>query len=108
MVYYAVSYLVVETMVVVALAVMILRIGHMLADCPVRGPMVRAASVTIATGFVAIGLGMVVLLGVAAVAVGLDSPMPLIGAIGFGTLCLGLGFSNAIAVLRNVTQVAED
>ena len=46
-----------------ALATMILRIGTLLGECPQSKRIARAASVTIATGFAAIGAGGLILVG---------------------------------------------
>ena len=80
---------------------MILKIGSLLGDCPLSRARAKAASVTIATGYLAIGAGGVVLGGAAAVYLSSEMVM-VIGVLGFVMLCLGLGFSNAIATLRAV------
>ena len=48
---------------VAAMALMILKIGKLLGDCPVSGSAARVGSVTIATGYAMVGLGGVVLIG---------------------------------------------
>ena len=83
-----------------ALATMILRIGALLGECPQSRATARAAAVTIATGFSAIGAGGVILIGAA---LPLLADMPLagfLGALGFAALCLGLGFTQAVGTLR--------
>lgn len=87
------------------LTAMILRIGAMMSHCPERGPAAWVASITVATGFATIGLGASLLVG------GLipmlnwaDSAMAAVFAAGFVTLCLGLGFSQAVATLRTVFE----
>lgn len=87
------------------LTAMILRIGRMLGDCPQAQTRARAAAVTIATGYAAIGAGGT-FLGLAAVFAGQGTPFVAIVALGFVILCLGLGFGHAIATLRAVTQPA--
>ncbi len=88
------------------LAMMILRIGTMLAECPNSTPTIRAAAVTIATGFAAIGAGGVVLIG-AVLQLLADAPMAgFLAALGFAALCLGLGFTQAVGTLRAVMQDA--
>jgi len=77
-----------------ALCVMILRIGTMLGTCPDTGAAARAAAVTITTGFAAIGAVLPIMQ---------DAPMVgFLAALGFASLCLGLGFTHAIATLRAV------
>lgn len=83
-----------------ALATMILRIGALLGDCPQNKRTAHAASVTIATGFAAIGAGGVILIGAV---LPLMAELPLadfLGALGFAALCLGLGFTQAVGTLR--------
>lgn len=80
---------------------MILRIGSLLGDCPAAQARAKAASVTIATGYLAIGAGGVVLGGAAAVFVA-PNVAGIVAVLGAVVLCLGLGFSNAVATLRAV------
>ena len=83
-----------------ALAIMILRIGTLLGECPQSRATARAAAVTIATGFAAIGAGGVILIG-AALPLLAQAPMAgFLGALGFAALCLGLGFTQAVGTLR--------
>ena len=85
-----------------ALALMILRIGDLLGECPLSRATARAGAVTIATGFSAIGAGGVILIGAV---LPLLAEVPLagfLGACGFAALCLGLGFTHAVATLRAV------
>ena len=85
-----------------SLCIMILRIGRMLGTCPITKSVARTASVTIATGFAAIGAGGVILLGAM---IPVMANAPLLGfllALGLASLCLGLGFTHAIATLRVV------
>ena len=86
---------------------MILRIGALLGDCPQSRARARAAAVTIATGFLAIGAGGVVLGGAAAVYLAGNLAF-VVGILGFVILCLGLGFSNAVATLRAVIAPPQD
>lgn len=90
-----------------ALATMILRIGALLGDCPQSIRTARAASVTIATGFAAIGAGGVILIG-AAMPLAEQAPLAgFLGALGFAALCLGLGFTQAVGTLRALMQDAQ-
>lgn len=98
----ALFYLGLSLAILVALSLMILRIGTLLSDCPQRGRIIHAAAVTIATGFAAIGLGCVVLIGAVLPLFANDLMITVPLAVGFSALCLGLGFSNAIATLRQV------
>ena len=85
---------------VIALTQMILRIGAMVGDCPVTQARARAVSVTIATGFAAIGAGGVIMIGAVLPVLG-DAPFAaLMLALGFAALCLGLGFTHAMGTLR--------
>lgn len=91
-----------------ALAVMILRIGALLGECPQSRATARAGAVTIATGFSAIGAGGVILIG-AALPLLAQAPMAgFLVALGFAALCLGLGFTHAISTLRAVMFDAQD
>ncbi|NNJ67910.1 MAG: hypothetical protein HKP54_07700 [Boseongicola sp.] len=87
--------------VLIALSVMILKIGTVLGQCPDKGQAARAGSITIATGFAAIGAGCVTLIAAALPALGFGL-MALCICLGGATLALGLGFSNAVATLRSV------
>ncbi len=90
-----------------ALAVMILRIGTLLGECPDARPTVRAVAVTVATGYAAIGAGGVILIG-AVLPLLSDAPlMGFLAALGFAALCLGLGFTQAVGTLRAVMQDAK-
>ncbi|WP_299025025.1 hypothetical protein [uncultured Sulfitobacter sp.] len=83
-----------------ALAIMILRIGALLGDCPQSRATARAAAVTIATGFAAIGAGGVILVG-AMLPLLANAPLAgFLAALGFAALCLGLGFTQAVGTLR--------
>lgn len=90
----------------VALAGMILRIGGLLAECPDNRPTARAAAVTIATGFAAIGAGGVILIGAVLPLLDGAPMMGFLGALGLAALCLGLGFTQAVGTLRAVMQDA--
>lgn len=89
---------------VVLLSLMILRIGALMSACPEGAPFARPAAVTIATGFAAIGTGLVLLVGalLPLFPEALDAALPL--ALGFASLCLGLGFTQAASTLRDVTS----
>lgn len=89
-----------------ALATMILRIGALLGECPNSRATAHAAAVTIATGFAAIGAGGVILIG-ALLPLLAEAPLAgFLGALGFASLCLGLGFTQAVGTLRALMQDA--
>lgn len=91
----------------ITLSLMILKIGNLLADCPNNTPATKAVAVTITTGFAAIGTGGVILIG-ATLPVLVDVPyLALMLALGLAALCLGLGFSHAVATLRAVLAQAN-
>lgn len=86
-----------------ALASMIVQISRRMGDCPDTGRIARAAGVTIATGYTAIGGGAVALIGSALPVVDGGTPATLF-AIGFAALVLGLGFTHAVTTLRLAVQ----
>lgn len=86
----------------VALTMMILKIGVMLGACPVNGPSARSAAITIATGFLAIGAGGVCLLAALITLIPQDDPISLLIVLGLASLALGLGFTQAVATMRDV------
>ena len=90
--------------VLIALAWMILAIARVLGDCPDKGPRARAAGITIATGYLALGGGAVLLLGAFA---SLDAGLEVIFfSLGLACVVLGLGFTHAITLLRAVVDGA--
>ncbi|MEP4196867.1 MAG: hypothetical protein ABJL99_14665 [Aliishimia sp.] len=99
---FALIYIVMSLAAVSALTLMILRIGSMMADCPDNGPAVRVGTVTVATGFAAIGTGGAVLIGAILPFLPHAPFMGLMLALGLAALCLGLGFTQAVATLRVV------
>jgi len=101
------TYTLISLTVLTVLACMILKIGTMLADCPKRGPVIRSAAVTVATGFGAIGAGGVLLIAGVLPLLGNDAALALMAALGLAAICLGLGFSHAVTILRAVAQGAE-
>ncbi|MEJ8562844.1 hypothetical protein QTO30_17590 [Yoonia sp. GPGPB17] len=89
------------------LSYMIFRIGDALSDCPATGRAAKAGSLTIVTGFVAIGTGavMIIAAGIFTALAGINVETVL-AAIGVSLLGLGLGFTHAIATLRDVVAQA--
>jgi hypothetical protein len=92
-------------LMVTAMAVMILKIGRLLGDCPQSGRAARAAAVTIACGYGMIGFGGVALIGSAIPLLDIGA-IGILPSLGLAALCLGLGFSNAVATLRAVVREA--
>ncbi len=95
----------------VALTRMIVLIGQGMGDCPDTGRMARAAGTSIATGYLAIGLGGVVLIGavIPALRPG-DAPeqsLVVLLTAGFASLILGLGFAHAVRTLRLLVISAQ-
>jgi hypothetical protein len=96
------TYITLALAAVVALTLMILRIGALMTDCPGKGPAARTAAITIATGFASIGTGGVLLIGSVLPLFERDAVFAVPVALGLAALCLGLGFTQAIATLRDV------
>lgn len=97
-----VAYLAVSLLTLCGLAAMILAIANTLAACPEKGPRAKAAGITIATGFLAIGGGVVLLIG--ALASYRPDPGLLIFSMGLACVVLGLGFTQAVTTLRAVVD----
>jgi len=83
-----------------ALTLMILRIGAMVGDCPASTARARAVSITIATGFAAIGSGGAIMIGAILPFMAQAPFAGLLLALGFAALCLGLGFTHAMGTLQ--------
>lgn len=98
-------YLGLGLLMLLSMALMILKIGSLLGDCPRTGRAAKAAAVTIATGYAMVGLGGVVLIG-AAIPLLEGGLLALLPALGLVAICLGLGFSHAVATLRAVVREA--
>ena len=92
-------------LMLLAMVLMILRIGSLLGDCPQSGRAARAGAVTIATGYAMVGLGGIILIGAAIPLLDMDT-FGLLPALGLAAICLGLGFSHAVATLRAVVREA--
>ncbi|MEM7473266.1 MAG: hypothetical protein AAF340_18105 [Pseudomonadota bacterium] len=89
------------------LALMITRIGSVLGECPDVVPGFRAAVATICTAFVAIGTGGVFLAAVVVALLSNEAVFALFVGLGVASLCLGLGFTQAIANLRAVVSLPQ-
>ena len=89
------------------LSAMIFQIGKALADCPATGRAARTGALTIISAFIAIGTGGILLVAGGAITVLPFASLPgLMLALGIAILCLGLGFTNAVAALRDVVARA--
>lgn len=102
-------YFILAACALAALSFMIFKIGDALADCPSTGRAAKAGSLTIVTGFVAIGGGAVLIIA-AGVFTSLNdiAAEGVMAALGLSVLCLGLGFTHAVATLRDVVAQAAD
>lgn len=98
-------YLGLALMMLLAMALMILRIGTLLGECPQSGRAAKAGAVTIASGYAMVGLGAVILMG-AAIPLLEGGLLALLPTLGLVAICLGLGFSHAVATLRAVVREA--
>jgi len=85
-----------------ALSIMILKIGTLLVDCPQSVAKARMAAVTITSGFAAIGTGGVILVGALLPMLEDVALNGLFVTLGLVALCLGLGFTHAVATLRAI------
>jgi hypothetical protein len=104
---FALAYVLLAFGALATLCLMILRIGTLMGQCPTTGAAARTAALTIATGYAAIGAGGVILVG-ALIPLLADAPlMGFLLALGFASLCLGLGFTNAMATLRAALSPAQ-
>ena len=96
------GYFAAALLVLVALTAMILAIARALGDCPTKGPRARAAGITLATGYLALGGGAVLLVGAGAtLGGGLETIFFCLGLI---CVVLGLGFTQAITLLGAVVD----
>ena len=105
---YQVVYLTFAFLGLAALAKVIWTIGEALGDCPVTGPVAKAGALSIVTGFVAIGLGIIALGG--AWIVGTDGlgTVTVYSTLGVIGILLGLGFTQAALTLRQLVQDMND
>lgn len=98
-----VIYFTVSFALLAALNLIVLRIGAAMGACPQTGQIARAASVTIATGFAAIGGGAVLMIAAALPALKGGAPAVML-AMGLAALVLGLGFTHAMTLLRHAVR----
>jgi len=105
MIMLALTYITLALAALIALCIMILKIGALVGNCPQSKTAAHAAAVTVATGFAAIGSGGIIVIGSGlALADGAALPAFFL-SLGFAALCLGLGFTHAIATLRAVVRM---
>ena len=95
------TYLFIALGILAALTAIILALGEIIHACPDR-PNARPAALGVATGFAAIGSGGLALIGAAIPVIGAPPMAALLAALGLATLCLGLGFAHAMAILRGL------
>lgn len=96
------TYLLIAFAALAALTLIILKIGQFMSDCPDGNPAARTAALSIATGFAAIGAGIVALIAAGVV---MADAAPLVAALagaGLAVFFLGLGFTQAVTTLRDV------
>jgi hypothetical protein len=90
-----------------ALARMILQVGRSMADCPQTGAAARSGAIAVASGFLAIGFGGVILTAATIPAVASNAQpaelaVVVLLTVGFACLTLGLGFAHALRNLRAI------
>lgn len=103
-----IAYFAIALAVLAGLSTMILKIGAMMGTCPISNGAARSASITIATGYSAIGLGGVLLAAILIPVLIEMGAVSLLSAIGVACFALGLGFSHAMATLRAVVAEVQN
>ncbi|MCU0800863.1 MAG: hypothetical protein MUD11_03660 [Rhodobacteraceae bacterium] len=103
------GYFTVTLATLLALARMILHVGRAIEGCAQTGAAARGAGLAIASGFVAIGLGGIILLaaGIPAFAHSANAAelaVVTLLTVGLACLTLGLGFAHALGNLRSIVQ----
>lgn len=101
-------YFVISLAALATLSVMILRIGAVMGDCPQTGAAARAGALAIVSGFVVIGAGGLALI---AALIGLSELPPVVATfatLGVALMALGIGFSSAINLLRDIVAKARE
>lgn len=90
----------------IALASVLVIIGRAAANCPQIGSAAKVGTLVITTGFLALGAGAIAIIG-AFLPILLEGQVNgLYLALGFLSLALGLGFSNAAVRLRDILNAA--
>jgi hypothetical protein len=103
------AYFAVTLATLIALGRMILQVGRSMGDCPQTGAAARAGSVAITAGFIAIGMGGVILVSavIPALAGNADAAelaVITLLAVGLACVTLGLGFAHALGNLKAVVR----
>ena len=104
MTYAIITYLGLNFGILALLTVVIGWIGSEMRQCPKADPGLWVASLAIATSFAVIGGGGVVLAGLVIFAVPDMQVIGVLIATGVSSICLGLGFGQAMA---NLTSLAD-
>ena len=86
------------------LCLILMKIGTLMATCPVNGPAIRISALTVVTGFGAIGTGGVALIGAILPIIAHSGANALLVTLGLALLCLGLGFTQAMTTLQSVVK----
>ena len=89
-----------------ALSVVLVIIGRAAAACPQIGASAKVGTLVITTGFVALGVGAIALIGAFLPLLVEGRASGLYLALGFLSLALGLGFSSAAVRLRDILNAA--
>ncbi|GMG83070.1 hypothetical protein LNKW23_22830 [Paralimibaculum aggregatum] len=89
-----------------ALAAVLVVIGRMAGDCPQTAGAARLATWVVVTGFIALGIGAVALIGAALPVLSEGRAAGLYLAIGLLAIALGFGFYNAATMLRDILAAA--
>lgn len=89
-----------------SLALILVLIGRAAAACPQIGASARVGTLVITTGFVALGIGAIALIGAFLPLLTEGRASGLYLALGFLSLSLGLGFSHAAVRLRDILNAA--
>lgn len=90
-----------------ALCVILISIGRAAADCPQIGGAARVGTLVVTTGFCAIGVGVIALIGAFLPMLMRGDANGLYLAIGLVSLALGIGFYNAAQILRDLISSAR-
>ena len=90
-----------------ALALVLVIIGRAAAACPQIGASAKVGTLVITTGFLALGVGAIALIGAFLPLLTEGRASGLYLALGFLSLALGLGFSNAAVRLRDILNSAS-
>ena len=89
-----------------ALALVLVIIGRAAAACPQIGASAKVGTLVITTGFIALGVGAIALIGASLPMLAEGRASGLYLALGFLSLALGLGFSTAAIRLRDILNAA--